>query len=315
MRHLISLKEQTKEDILEILRMARVLKEKHASEEVLSYLRGKTMVMFFEKSSTRTRVSFEGAMTELGGHAIFLDKKTTQFSLAKQEHEIQVLLRLSHILMMRMRRADDVILASSFNRVPVIDGCSERYHPAQTLADLLTMAEHSGDIEHVKRIAYLGIENNVSNTLKLACTKLGIEVVLGTPDYDDESLDQELNQMADDTGLIARATTAGEAVKDADYVHTDTWMNMEFFENGEVRVDMKEEFEKRKNLFMPFQLSARLIDTHAPSARIMHCMPCHIGYEITDDAFNHKNSVILDQAENRLHVQKAIILWLLGIKI
>ncbi|MDD5144803.1 MAG: ornithine carbamoyltransferase [Candidatus Pacebacteria bacterium] len=315
MRHLISLKEQTKEDILEMLDLAKEIKEKRRRGEITNYLPNKTLIMLFQKSSTRTRLSFETAMTELGGHAIFLDSKTTQFVLTDFDDEIKAVMRFGDVLMFRARKAADVELAASFNWIPVIDACSEKYHPAQTLSDLLTMAEHSGGIENVKKITWLGIENNVSNTLKLACSKLGIQVFIAAPESDSNSQDNELKNQADKTGLIKYTLDLKEALEDSDYVHTDTWMNMEFFEEGKVRPDFQAEFERRKEKFLPFQLSAKLIDSLAPQSKIMHCMPCHVGYEITKDAILHPNSVIFDQAENRLHMQKAIVLWLLEKKI
>jgi ornithine carbamoyltransferase len=173
------------------------------------------------------------------------------------------------------------------------------------------MDEYSGGIERVKKIVWLGIENNVSNTLTLACAKLGINVYIVAPDTDQESVDTELNAMARQTGHVVRTLDMQEALHGADYVHTDTWMNMEFFEDGKVKPEFEEEYTRRKKLFLPYQLNARIINQYAPKAKIMHCMPLHIGYEISRDAANHPNAIILDQAENRLHMQKAMVLWLL----
>ncbi|MBD3362154.1 ornithine carbamoyltransferase [Candidatus Dojkabacteria bacterium] len=315
MRHIISLKEQSKEDILKMLDMAIKLKEKRNKGEMKSYLPQKTMIMFFEKSSTRTRLSFEAGMTELGGHAIFLDKRTSQFSKTDFGHEIQAVMRYADILMYRAKKAENVEKAASFDAVPVIDACSEKYHPAQALSDILTMAEHADGIENVKKIVWLGIENNVSNTLKLACAKLGIEVVLAAPEVDPDSVDEDLDKQAEDTGNVKKILDLEEALEDADYVHTDTWINMEFFnDDGSVKDSFKDEYDRRIDTFKPYQLNAEIIDKYAPEAKIMHCMPCHLGYEISRDAVEHDNSVIFDQAENRMHMQKAMILWQLGIE-
>jgi ornithine carbamoyltransferase len=311
MKHLISLKEQSKDDILQILETARKLKVMRKEGKFADILAHKTLIMLFQKGSTRTRLSFEAAMTELGGHAIFLESRTSQFSLTDFGDEIRAVMRFGDVLMFRALKVVDVEKAASYNQISVIDACSEKYHPAQSLGDMLTMIEHSGDLDKVKKVAWLGVENNVSNTLMLVCARLGINFFIAAPEADPASVDQELNEMAEKTGLVKRTTDLGEALKDADYVHTDTWMNMEFFEGGKVKPEFTEEFERRKKVFMPYQLNAKIIDTHAPQAKIMHCMPCHIGYEITRDAIDHKNSVIFDQAENRLHIQKAIILWLL----
>lgn len=294
-----------------MLDMALKIKAKRNAGELTNYLPNKTLIMLFQKSSTRTRLSFEAGMTELGGHSIFLDSKTSQFALTDFGDEIQAVMRFGQVLMFRAMKVADVEKAASYNRIPVIDACSEKYHPAQAMSDILTMAEHSNGIENVKKIAWLGVENNVSNTLMLTCAKLGIEVAIAAPEANPQSVDAELNAMAQATGKVKRTLDIAEALKDADYVHTDTWMDMEFFENGKVKESFKEEYERRKTTFMPFQLNAEKINTYAPNAKIMHCMPCHVGYEISRDAIDHKNAVIFDQAENRMHMQKAMILWML----
>ncbi|PIZ94950.1 MAG: ornithine carbamoyltransferase [Candidatus Magasanikbacteria bacterium CG_4_10_14_0_2_um_filter_37_12] len=311
MRHIISLKEQSKEDILTMLDLAKKIKAKRNAGELTNYLQNQTLVMLFQKTSTRTRLSFEAGMTELGGHAIFLDARTSQMSLADFRDEIQAIMRFGHILMFRALKAEDVMLASSYNHIPVIDACSEKYHPAQALSDLLTMAEHSGGIENVKKIVWLGIENNVSNTLMLACAKLGIKVYIVAPEVNGPSVDPELNAMATASGNVIRTMDIAEAMTDAQYVHTDTWMDMEFFDGGKVKPEFQSAYDERKEKFKPYQLNAHLIDTYAPMCKIMHCMPCHVGYEITRDAIDHQNSVIYDQAENRMHMQKAMMMWML----
>jgi ornithine carbamoyltransferase len=315
MRHLISLKEQSKEDLLDILTIAQKLKAKRAKGELTNYLSNKSLIMLFQKTSTRTRLSFEAAMTELGGHAIFLDSRTTQFALTDFTDEIKAVMRFGQVLMFRAFKAADVIKTAALNQIPVIDACSEKYHPAQALGDILTMIEHAGGIEKIKKIAWLGVENNVSNTLHLACAKLGIKVAIAAPEVDAGSEDTELYAQANDTGLVTRTLNPAEALKDANFVHTDTWMNMEFFDNGKVKTEFEGEYERRKKVFIPYQVNAGLLAQYAPNAKIMHCMPCHPGFEISRDAIDHKNAVIFDQAENRMHVQKAIILWLLEQKV
>ncbi|MDO8514032.1 MAG: ornithine carbamoyltransferase [bacterium] len=311
MRHLISLKEQSADDIRDIIALAARIKKKYRAGETTDILHDKTLLMFFQKGSTRTRISFEAGMTELGGHAIYLDAAKTQFALADFRDEIRAAMRFGDILMMRLMRVEDVALAASFDQVPVIDGCSEKYHPCQALGDIFTMAEHSKGLKNVKKVAWLGIENNMSNTLKLACAKLGIEVALVTPEVNAASVDKELNTMANATGKVKKVLDIKEALHGADYVHTDTWMDTEYFKSGKPLPEFAAEFERRMKVFMPYQLNAALIEKYAPKAGIMHCMPMHVGYEITRDAIEHKNSVIFDQAENRKHVQKAILLWLL----
>ncbi|MFA6427145.1 MAG: ornithine carbamoyltransferase [Candidatus Magasanikbacteria bacterium] len=311
MRHLISLKEQSREDLLTILNLAQKLKAKRSAGEITNYLLNKTLIMLFQKSSTRTRLSFEAGMTELGGHGIFLDSRTSQFSLTDYTDEIKAVMRYGSVLMFRAMKVQDVITAASLNKIPVIDACSEKYHPCQALGDILTMIEHSNGLENIKKITWLGIENNVSNTLKLACAKLGIAVAIAAPEANPPSIDEELNTMADATGLVKKTLDLSEAMQGTNYVHTDTWIDMEFFKDGKVLPEFQAEYDRRVQTFKPYQLNANLVNTYAPKAGIMHCMPCHIGYEITRDAVDHPNSIIFDQAENRMHIQKAIILWLL----
>lgn len=312
MRHLITLKNWSKDEIIQIINKALEIKKN--PEAYSTVLKNKTMIMLFQKTSTRTRLSFEAGMTQFGGHSIFLDARTTQLSIGCDfKDEIKAIMRFCDILMFRAKKADDVQTAAQQNMVPVIDACSEKYHPCQAFGDLLTMAEHSNGIENIKKVTWLGIENNVSNTLMLICTKLGIKVAIVAPEVNQPSVDPELNQMAESTGLVTRTLDLKEALEGTDYVHTDTWMDMEFFQEGKVLPEFKQQYEERNSKFMPYQLNANLINTYCPNAKIMHCMPCHIGYEITRDAVDHPNSIIFDQAENRLHGQNAIILKLLGV--
>ncbi|MFA6943561.1 MAG: ornithine carbamoyltransferase [Patescibacteria group bacterium] len=311
MKHLLSLKEQSADELRAILELA--MKIKADPTRYANALKNETMVMLFQKTSTRTRLSFEAGMTELGGHAIFLDSRTSQLSLTDFRDEIQAIMRYCAVLMFRPKKHADAATAASFNAVPVIDACSEKYHPCQALADLLTMAEKAGGLEHIKKIAWLGPENNVSNTLKLACAKLGIMVAVASPEKDPNGEDAELDATADATGNTIYTKNVDEALAGAQFIHTDTWMNMEYFgEDGKVKPEFQDEYERRKKLYAPYQVNAALVEQHAPDAKIMHCMPCHVGYEISRDAIDHPNSVIFDQAENRLHAQKGIILWLLG---
>jgi len=315
MKHLISLKEQTRDDILEILDLTDKIKARYKKGEILNLLANKSLLMLFQKTSTRTRTSFEAGMTELGGHAIYLDSRTTQLGVSDFKDEIRAVMKMVDVLIIRALKVEDVELAATLNIVPVIDGCSEKYHPCQALGDIFTMEEESGGLENVKKITWLGIENNVSNSLTLACAKLGIEVYIVSPERDRDSLDEELIDEADQTGKVHRTLDLKEALIGANFVHTDTWVNMEFFENGKIKDSYQGEYERRVKLFKPYQLNAKLLADYNPKAKIMHCMPCHVGYEITRDAIDHANSVIFKQAENRKHIQKAIILWLLKDKL
>lgn len=312
MKSLVSLKDVSKKDIEKLINSAIDIKK--APEKYSQALKNKTLIMLFQKTSTRTRLSFEAGMTQLGGHAIFLDWRTTQFMIADFIDEIRATMRFGDILMYRPLKHQSLVKAAKVATIPIINGLCEKYHPCQALSDVLTMIEKSGGtIESFKgkKVVWLGIANNVSNSLVQACTKLGAKIILCIAEKDPAAIDEELENEAKKTGLYEE-TEDLSCLKDADFVYTDTWINMEFFdENGNVLPEFKKEFERRKKVFMPFQLNKALLDKYNCNVKIMHCMTCHVGYEITRDVINHPNSIIFDQAENRLHMQKAILLWLL----
>ncbi len=312
MKHFITLKEYSGDELKSIIEKAIEIKAN--PEKYYDVLKNKTLIMLFQKTSTRTRLSFEAGMTQLGGHAIFLEQRSTQMTFADFSDEMSAVMRYGDVLMFRARKAADVLKAASLNKIPVIDACSEKYHPAQAMGDLLTMAEKAGGIGNVKKVVFLGVESNVSNSLKLVCAKLGIKIVLASPEADPSGVDEELNAMANESGIVEYTTDIKQALEGADFVYTDAWMNMEYFaDNGEPKPEFKDVYEKRKALLQPYQLNADLVNNNCPDAKIMHCMPCHLGYEITADAVHHPNSVIFDQAENRMHAQKAVMLKLLGL--
>jgi len=313
--HLISLKDFTKEQIEEIIKLAIEIKK--TPKEYSEALKNKVLIMLFEKTSTRTRLSFEAGMTQLGGHAIFLDKRTTQFMIAEFIDEIRATMRFGDILMYRPLKHQSLVEAEKVANIPIINALCEKYHPCQALGDALTMIEKSGGtLESFKgkKVVWLGMGDNVSNSLVQACTKLGAKITLCIAEKDPAAADKELEDEAKKTGLYEE-TTDLSCLKDADFVHTDTWVNMEFFDKeGKVKKDFEKEFERRKKAFKPFQLSKALLDKYDCNAKLMHCMACHPPYEITRDAIDHPNSIIFDQAENRLHIQKAVMLFLLGKK-
>lgn len=310
---MITLKDWTDTEIKQIIENAIEIKKN--PEKYSDILKSKTMVMLFQKTSTRTRLSFEDGMNQLGGHAIFVDWGTTQFKLAGVDFsdEIKATERFADIIMTRTLTTETLTEMVKHTRTPIINGLCKKYHPCQALADVLTMVEKSGGVEEFKgkTVVWLGLANNVSNSLMLATTKLGAKFVLCVAETDPPSFDQELIDQAKATGNFEE-TKDLSCLKNADFVHTDTWIDMEFFDKkGEISSEYKSEFDRRKNSFMPFQLSKGLLDKYESSAKIMHCMPCHVGFEITRDAIDSPNSVIYDQAENRLHAQKALILKML----
>jgi len=267
-------------------------------------LEDKSLAMIFQKTSTRTRVSFEVAMTQLGGHAIYLDWRTTQFVLADIRDETMYLSRNVDCIMARLLRNADLKLMADASRVPVINGCDEKYHPSQIIADLMTMKEKKGRLEGLK-LVYIGVHNNVCNSLIEACTKIGVEITTVTPIVHEPAWDEELIEEAKKTGLYKTTLNVKQAVSEADFVYTDTWVDMELFMDPK----FKEEKEKRISLMMPYQINSQLLKDS--EALIMHDMPIHRGYEISGEAVDSPRSVIFEQSENRLYAAKAILLTLI----
>jgi ornithine carbamoyltransferase len=300
--HLISFKELTGQQLEEIIDKA--IEVKSNPQKYRTALEGKSLAMIFQKTSTRTRVSFEVAMTQLGGHALYIDWRTTNFALADISDEIQYLSRNVDCIMARLLRNSDLQVMAKASRVPVINGCDEKYHPSQAVADLMTMKEKKGTLKGAK-LVYIGIHNNVCNSLIEGCTKTGVKITTVTPIFNEPSRDEELLENARKTGLWETTLNVKKAVEDADFVYTDTWVDMEFFLDPKFAAEK----EKRVKLMMPYQINRELLKKS--DAYIMHDMPIHRGYEISADAIESPKSVIYEQSENRLYSAKAIILKLL----
>jgi ornithine carbamoyltransferase len=206
--------------------------------------------------------------------------------------------------MARLMRNTDLQTMAKASRVPVINGCDEKYHPSQAIADLITMKEKGGSLKGVK-LVYVGIHNNVCNSLIEGCTKAGVKITTVTPIFNEPSRDDELLEHARKTGLWSSSTDLKEAVRDADFVYTDTWVDMEFFTEPRFAAEK----EKRVRSMMPYQINKDLLRNS--SAYVMHDMPIHRGYEITGDVVESSKSVIYEQSENRLYSAKTILLKLL----
>jgi ornithine carbamoyltransferase len=301
--HLLNFKDWTPQQIEQVIEKA--IEIKNNQKNWRNALDGKTLAMIFQKTSTRTRVSFEVAMTQLGGHAVFLDWRATNFALADISDETKYLSRNVDAIMARLMRHEDMKAMAEASRVPTINGCDEKYHPCQAFADLMTIKERKGKLKSLK-LVYIGVHNNVCNSLIEGCTKTGIKITTVTPIIHEPALDKELTENARRTGLYETTLDVKEAVKDADVVYTDTWVDMELFLDPK----FKEEKEKRIKQMKPYQINAQLMK--GSNALIMHDMPIHRGYEIDAEMINAPNSIIFDQAENRLHSEKAILLKLLN---
>lgn len=304
MRHIPNLKDLSTEEIQNILDRAATIKAN--PKEYSQLLAGESLAMLFQKTSTRTRVSFEVAMTELGGHAIYMDWMTSNFVLSGIEYETEYLSRNVSCIMARLKHHLDLEKIISSSRVPVINGCCEKFHPCQALTDILTVSEHYDGELSSAHIVYVGVQNNVSNSLAGICSKLGIQLSIATPKADakGESLDEDTQSMISSSDRIQHVTDPKEVIGSADFVYTDTWIDMQYFNNP----DFKNEKDARVKQMAPYQINRALVK--GIDCKIMHDMPIHDGYEITPEMVRDPRSIIFEQAENRLHAQKGLLWWL-----
>jgi ornithine carbamoyltransferase len=300
--HLLNFKEQSGETLNAMVDLA--IDTKVNPKKYAKTLEGKTAALVFQKTSTRTRVSFEVAMTQLGGHGLYMDWRSSNFMLADIGDEIGYLSRNVDCIMARLLYNSDLRKMAAASRVPVINGCDDMYHPSQALADLITIKEKHGILKGAK-LVYIGVHNNVTNSLIEACTKTGVKLTTVTPITNEAAKDEELLAEAKKTGLWQSTLDVKAAVADADFVYTDTWIDMEFFTDPK----FAEEKERRLKLMMPYQINVELLK--GTDAYVMHDMPIHRGYEISPEAIASAKSVIYEQAENRLYSAKAIMLTLM----
>lgn len=268
-------------------------------------LDAKSLALIFQKTSTRTRIAFEVAMTQLGGHALYIDWRTTNFTLADIYDETEYLSRNVDGIMARLLKNSDFQRMAAASLVPVINGCDEKYHPSQAIADLITIKERKGKLEGVK-LVYVGVHNNVCNSLIEGCTKTGMKLTTVTPIVNEQALDDELMRAGKKTGLWKNTLDVKAAVKNADFVYTDTWIDMEFFADPHFAAEK----EDRLKQMMPYQINGALLK--GSKAYIMHDMPIHRGYEISSEIIESSKSLIYEQAENRLYSAKAILFKLLN---
>jgi ornithine carbamoyltransferase len=301
--HLLTLKDWASQKINGVIEKA--IEIKNNPERYRNSLEDKSLAMVFQKTSTRTRVSFEVAMTQLGGHGVYLDWRTTNFMLADVRDETKYLSRNVDCIMARLLRNVDLTAMAEASKVPVINGCDEKYHPCQAISDLMTMKEKKGLLKGLK-LVYIGVHNNVCNSLIEGCTKTEVKITAVTPVINETSFDKELVEKAKQTGFYETTLDVKEAVKDADFVYTDTWVDMEFFFDPK----FKEEKEKRTKLMKPYQINSELLK--GSNALVMHDMPIHRGYEISAEVIESPSSIIYEQSENRLYSAKGILLKLLG---
>lgn len=309
LKHLLTDQDLTRDEIWEIFELAKDLKEKQKSGQSHKLLEGKSLAMIFQKPSTRTRVSFETAMTQLGGHALNLSPADLQLSRGESiEDTAKVLSRYVDGIMGRVFGHEDIVKLAENSSVPVINGLSGDFHPCQALTDLFTVWEKRGasrqNFGGRLTISFVGDgDNNVTNSLLLVCARLGVNFKIGCPKkyrIKKNILDLAKEDILKNGVKIEIFSNPREAVKDADVIYTDAWISMG-------RKDEKERIEALSS----FQVNKNLYSSAKKDLMVMHCLPAHRGQEITDEAIDGPCSIIFDQAENRLHVQKAILTFLL----
>ncbi|MDD5131876.1 MAG: ornithine carbamoyltransferase [bacterium] len=304
-KDLISILDLSVAEIEEIFMTARTCKEKQKKGEEYTPLKGKSLAMIFAKSSTRTRVSFEVGMLQLGGHALFMSTQDMQLKRGETIHDTaKTLSRYVDGIMMRTYSHKDVLEMAEHATIPVINGLTDLSHPCQALTDIFTIIEKKGKATGLK-IVYLGDGDNVANSLAVIAGKLGLHMVICIPPgYEpDKGIIKEAQALAAESGAQIKLTNDPQtAATAADILYTDVWTSM----------GKEQEREERLKIFKPYQLNSRLLAKANPGYMVMHCLPAHRGEEITDEVMASQQNISFDQAENRLHVQKAILTLLLG---
>lgn len=298
-RDFLNLADYTREELWYLLRLARDLKDKQKAGVTHQYLQGKTLAMIFQKASTRTRVSFEAAMYHLGGLGMFLSKNDLQIGRGEPiQDTARVLARYCDAILIRTFAHQEVLDLAHYAHVPVINGLSDDHHPTQILADLLTIWEHKGVIEGLK-MAYIGDGNNVAHSLLIGGAIMGMEVVIASPPgyQPDPAVVEQAKAIAQDPAKIYVLSDPREAAKGAQVLYTDVWASM----------GQEEEAAVRRKAFAGYQINNEMLAFAARDAIIMHCLPAHRGEEISDEAMEGPQSVVFDEAENRLHAHKAIL--------
>jgi ornithine carbamoyltransferase len=300
-RDLLTWLDYTTEEVHELLSLAEHLKKNPISKK----LEGKTLGMIFEKSSTRTRVSFEAGMLQMGGHAIYLNSRDIQLGRGESIADTaKVLSAYVDAIMIRTFEHEKVAQLAEHASVPVINGLCDTYHPCQALADVLTIYEVKGQLAGLK-VVYIGDGNNVAHSFMILCAKLGMDVVVSCPkgyEPDQEVIDATVELAQLSGGSFTLSYDPEEAAAGADIVYTDVWASM----------GQEEETSERLQVFEPYQVNEALLAHASDDVKFLHCLPAHRGEEVTAEVIDGGKSAVFQQAENRLHVQKAILLSVLG---
>jgi ornithine carbamoyltransferase len=304
-RDFLTLLDYTPLEVKQLLESALEIKNNQAA--YAEVLKGQSLGMIFENASTRTRVSFEVGMTQLGGHALFLSPRDLQIGRGEPiKDTANVLSRYVNGIMIRTNSHENVEELAKYASVPIINALTDNYHPCQAMADLLTILEHKGTLKGLK-LAYVGDGNNVSHSLLAAGAKVGMDVSVATPKgYEvDADIFEKAKKAAEETGAtLVQTHDPKEAVKDADVIYTDVWASMGY----------EQEQEERLKQFTQYQVNKELALLAKDDFIFLHCLPAHRGEEVTEDVIDGSHSAVYDQAENRLHAQKAILVALLSDK-
>jgi ornithine carbamoyltransferase len=305
MKHLISIGDLSSAELFELLDLADQLKAQTKAGIAHPLLAGKTLGMIFAKSSTRTRVSFEVGMVQLGGHALFLSTQDIQLGRGETIYDTaQVMSRFLDGIMIRTFSHQDVVDLARFGTIPIINGLTDLMHPCQALADLMTVREHKGTLKGLK-LAYIGDGNNVANSLLQACSKAGMHVAVAAPpgfECDPGCIAEAQEEAARQGTTVQLTTDPLLAAEGADAIYTDTWVSM----------GQEAEKAKRIPIFAPYQVNDTIMARANKGAIFLHCLPAYRGLEVTESVIDGPASVVFDEAENRLHAQKAVLVRLLG---
>lgn len=305
MKHFISLHDITVDEFNSLLSLAAKLKAEQKAGKPHRILEGKTLAMIFTKSSTRTRISFEVGMYQLGGQALFLSSNDIQLGRGETIYDTaKVMSRFVDGIMIRTFAHQDVLDLAKYGSIPVINGLTDLLHPCQALADLMTVYEHKGTLNGLK-LSYIGDGNNVAHSLLYACAKAGMDISVASPKGYECDPEIVANAKADAalTGAnILMTNDPVEAITNADVVYTDTWASM----------GQESEKAERVKIFKNYQIDSELFSKSKPDSIFMHCLPAYRGFEMTADVIDGEHSVVFDEAENRLHAQKAVLATLMG---
>ena len=302
MRHFLTLKDFTKEELLEMIALAQKIKQQTKEKKFVPYLERQTLGMIFEKSSTRTRVSFETGIYQLGGVGLFLSSNDIQLGRGEpMKDTARVISRMVDMVMIRTFEHSKIEEFAKFSKVPVINGLTDSSHPVQIMTDYLTMIEFNKDKDPI--VAYIGDGNNVTHSWLMLSAKLGFELRVATPKgYEcDKTIVKEALKIAKQSGAkITFTNDPKEAVKGSDVVTTDTWVSM----------GQEKEKEERMKAFDGFMVDANLMSLAKEDALFLHCLPAYRDYEVSEEIFEKHAQEIFTEAENRLHAQKGIMVWL-----